>query len=242
MPMKLGKREPKEDAKRLRFGKYVAELPVPPMPVDWRGARFNTRAMLNDQLSDCTCAGIGHSVQSTSACLGPLDSPTDDEILRLYEDTCGYVPGNPATDQGGFEIDVLNWIRKNTFGGRKLFAYADTDLQNTDHVKQAVYYFGGVYIGLSLPDSVIDVPNMLTVPWVVGGNPNSSNGHAVWVPYCDDNGLICDTWGIEKEMTWDFFTKYCDESHAILWQIWLDNAPNAFKLGDLQSDLAALDD
>lgn len=238
--MKLGKLAAKQDDKRLKLGKYIATLPPAPSVCDWLSGITSWGMMLNDNLGDCTCAGIGHFNQVGTAATGSVDTPTDQEILDLYCKSCGYVVGDPSTDNGGVEVDVLNYVRKNGLGGRKVVvAYADPEPGNTDHIKQSIYRFSGVYIGLQLPvtaqnQDIWDVVGHTTDP---DSQPGSWGGHAVFVPYYDEAGLVCITWGAPKRMTWNFWNTYCDEAHTLLSQRWLDSAPSDFALGDLLSDL-----
>ncbi len=51
--------------------------------------------LLNNQISDCTCAGMLHMVQLVSAINGYEFKPTDTRAKLLYE-KFGYVPGDPS--------------------------------------------------------------------------------------------------------------------------------------------------
>ena len=46
-------------------------------------------------------------------------------LQSYYENWDGYVPGNPSTDTGGIELDVLNDWQKQGFAGHALMAFAD---------------------------------------------------------------------------------------------------------------------
>ncbi len=75
----------------------------------------------------------------------------DAAFLTYYEQWVGYVAGNPSTDNGGIELDVLNDWQKQGFAGDTLMAFADPRPANLTEVHQSIALFGGVYIGLSLP-------------------------------------------------------------------------------------------
>ena len=246
----LGKKPPKIDKRTLKFSKYLkSNLPAPAEAVDWSSGVTKWGMMLNDQLGDCTIAGCGHAVQGWSAANAHELTLPDWVILDYYEVWNGYVPGNPSTDQGGVEIDVLNYWRKYGFGYRKnhkgangLYAYADPNPRDVTHVKQAISLFGGVYIGLALP-----LTAQSQTIWSVVGNPDSDpdsvpgswGGHAVWVCKYDTDYLTCITWGGLMKMTWKFWKAYCDESHALLSTDWigLGKAPDGFDLATLETDL-----
>ena len=61
----------------------------------------------NDVLGDCTSAGIGNHIRATSALGGFQTDITTAQAVAFYSLSTGYVPGNPGTDNGGVEVDVL---------------------------------------------------------------------------------------------------------------------------------------
>jgi hypothetical protein len=99
--------------------------------------------MKNDTLGDCTCAAIGHLIQTwTSQTTSEAIIP-DAQIVELYEHACGYDPTDPDSDQGGVEIDVLNYWRKNPVDGpngpHSLDAFAAVARRHHADVKDAVW-------------------------------------------------------------------------------------------------------
>lgn len=239
---KLGKLAPKHDVKRLKLEKYLP-LAEPPEEVHW-GAGISDWGMLgNDRLGDCTIASVAHAVQLDMHEVGlPWDdSVGQDEVLKYYQQWCGYNPTDPATDQGAAEVDVLNSWRKDGFSGHKLIAYADPNVENSLHVKQSIALFGGLYIGLNLPFSAATQGE-----WEVVGDgktgdsaPGSWGGHAVYVIGYDAGYLTCITWGQSLRMSWSFFQTYCDEAHTLFQDTWMkkETAPSGFLWADLEADL-----
>lgn len=125
-----------------------------------------------------------------------------------------------------------------------LTAFAEVQPTQHEEVRRAIYYFGGAYIGLQLPNSaqsqdVWDVP-MLGPRF--NGAPGSWGGHCVNLIDYTDKGVICITWGALKMMTWKFFDTYCDEAYALLSPDWLRKGicPAGFAMDALQEDLAAI--
>jgi hypothetical protein len=242
--MKLGRKAVKTDSRTLALGKYLtAALPPPPPAADWTKGITSWGAMLNNTLGDCTIAGAGHAIQVWTANNGGMVTVPDATVEKYYEQWDGYVPGNPSTDSGGVELDVLNDWRKNGFAGNPLMAFADPKATDLTEIRQAINLFGGVYIGLALPltaqtQDVWDVePN--------GGakaKPHSWGGHCVFVPKYDEKTFTCITWGQLKTMTIAFWNKYCDEAHALLSQQWISakGSPGGFDLAQLQKDLKAI--
>jgi len=241
--MKLGKREPQIDSKRLKLKRYLPDLPSPPQATDWIGAIAAWGQMKNDVLSDCVFAGIGHAIQTFTANtgIGVMSTIPDDEIVELYSEWAGYDPKNPESDQGYFEVDALNHWRKEGFAGHQLLGYADPEVGDITHIKQTILLFGGVYIGLSLP-----LTAQKEEMWsATNDEPGSWGGHAVWVPSYNPTGPICITWGQPKPMTWSFFRKYTDEAHCLLSQDFMTaqgTGASGFDLAALQADLEAIKD
>jgi hypothetical protein len=199
--------------------------------------------MMNDTLGDCTIAGVGHAVQVFTANTGGLVTVPDPTIESYYEKWDGYVPGDPGTDNGGVELDVLNDWQKQGFAGHVLTAFADPKPAKLVEVHQSIALFGGVYIGLSLPLTAQTQDVWDVVPG--GGSksrPGSWGGHCVFVPQYDPSGFTCITWGQLKTMTLAFWKKYCDEAHTLLGQDWITakGSPAGFNLAQLQADLKAI--
>jgi hypothetical protein len=180
--------------------------------------------MSNDQLGDCTIAGIGHSIQVASLNTGAEITPADSQIVAGYEKYCGYVPGDDSTDQGGIEMDVLDGIKRDGFAGMKLLGYVSPDPKNIDHVKKAIAYFGAVYVGAELPlaaqnQGVWDVADGKS------GQPGGWGGHCMVSPKYDAKLAPFITWGVNQAATWAWWLKYVDECHVLLWDGWLKRFP-----------------
>ena len=212
--MKLGKQPHCFDSRTLKLAKYLPPSWIPEKEVDFTNGLADWGMMRNDMLGDCTIAAIAHAVQTWTQNAGSqahLVTVPDDQIVQTYSDFCGYVPGDASTDNGGVELDVLNLWRQKGFAGHQIVAYADPQPQNILHVKHAISRFMGIYIGLQLPVSAQDQDLWDVVP-VDGG---VWGGHAVWCLAYDPDELTCVTWGKLKKMTWDFWHRYCDESHCL---------------------------
>jgi len=245
--LKLGKHLPKLDVRTLRLAKYfTAELPAQPASMDWSAGRSDWGLMLNNQLGDCTIAACAHAIEVWSSNVAgfPVQILTDATVLKMYEDACGYNPAQPWTDQGGVEVDVLNFWRKHPQETHRLLAYADPDPGNRDHIEQSIALFGGVYIGVGLPiTSYFQVGSM----WEVVGDPTKDNaskpyswgGHAVYVCGYTPDYLTCITWGKLQRMSWRFWNAYCDESHTLLGGWWITHkvTPSGFSHKELAEDL-----
>lgn len=247
---RLGKLAPRHDARTLKLARYTAALPDPAPSCDMTAKVTNLGMMLNDHLSDCTCAAIGHIIQCWTAEYNRQIILSDIDILAAYEGGCGYDPTDPATDQGGVELDMLNYWRKTGVGGHMLGAYATLQKRPGSlwgtlfgsswrhDVMRSVYYFGSAYIGVTLPDEVLG-PGV--IPWTGSWKPNPNNGHAVPIVAYDADGVTVVTWGMLLKASWDFLDRCMDEGYCPMAKDIVDDvsgkSPQGFDLATLQNDL-----
>ena len=240
---KLGKQPARHDPRTLQMANYLG-LPTVPAARDWTTKALpEWGMMLNDQLGDCTCAAIGHLIQAWTANEELKENTLPDAaILSAYEAVGHYRPGQPETDRGAVELDVLKYARKTGIGGIKIDAFVALEPRNHRHIEAGVDLFGGAYIGLALPASA-QKQQVWSVPpggATGAGAPGSWGGHAVAVEAYDAHGLTCITWGAKKRLTWSFWDAYCDEAYAILSQLWAPQkkiAPSGFDFAALAGDL-----
>lgn len=239
---KLGRKAIKWDSRRLMLTKYLPDtLPTPPASCDWTKGTTYWGMCLNDSLGDCTIAGCVHALQIWTLNAGTEVTVPDAVVLSYYESWDGYVNGDPSTDQGGIEADVLTNWRKHGLDGHRLLAFADVSPSNLDLVQRAIFLFGGLYIGLSVPNSIMDdVPEV----WDVRANDGGiAGGHCVYVAGYDEHGVSFISWGSVYSMTWSFWKRYVDEAHCLLSSEWMQSSglsPSEFDLTQLQTDLAQI--
>lgn len=180
----LGKLPPRLDSRTLQLADYLllphdassgqgtalpAKRALAPAPrsVDWTAKVPSWPMFSNDTIGDCTAAAAAHMIQCWTANAGDAVTPTDAQVVAAYSATGHYLPGNPSTDQGAVELDVLNFWRQQGIAGHKIAAYVSFSPQNLEHTRQAMNIFGGIYVGLALPLSaqnqdVWDVPSFLS--------------------------------------------------------------------------------
>ena len=241
----LGRKAVQHDSRTLKLSNYLTTALAPPPPAkDWTAGQSNWGVMLNNSLGDCTIAGAAHAIQVWSKNSLTESTVTDADVLAAYEAWDGYNPANPATDNGGIELNVLNNWRNLGLAGHKLTAFASVTPSNQTEVQQAINLFGGVYIGVSLPITA-QSQNIWDVDLTRGvqSEPGSWGGHCVFVVAYDQTGLTCITWGTLKKMTWAFWHNYCDEAYALFGQDWVNAksmAPSGFDAEQLLADLSAI--
>lgn len=242
-PRKLGRRAVKHDSRTLRLGAYItSKLPSPPASCSYAKGITYWGMMNNDTLGCCTIAAAAHAVQVFSANAGTEITLSDAEVLSYYEKWDGYVVGEASTDQGGIELDVLNKWKNEEFAGHPLLAFADAAVKNTTELKQAIWLFGGLYIGLEVPAYIMqNTPERWDV--VSGADDSIVGGHAVFVMGYDTDGVFLISWGSVYKMTWAFWAKYVDEAHALLSKDFLGSNglnPAGFNLDQLMTDLGCI--
>jgi hypothetical protein len=243
--MKLGKHAPRHDARVPHLAHYTSALPCAPAAVDYTKKLSSIGMMLNDTLRDCTCASVGHCIQSWTSMVGKEVILPDTEIQALYAALTGYSPSKPDSDTGAVEIYVLHHWLKHPVAGHKLDAFASIEPHSHHDIKDAIYIFGNCYVGLRLPKSAKQ-QDLWAVP--AGGAvgdaaPDSWGGHAVPIVAYDERTLTCITWGQKKQMTWQFFNTYCEEAYALLSPDWRQaNGETVahFPWDDLVKDIAIL--
>ena len=229
---KLGKLPPKFDPRTFKLSAYFkAGLPPVPWFCGWHIKGRDWGYLGNDKYGDCAFAAVGHAEQCwTANSFKQLDVKEKDIIDAYFAYTGG-------EDRGSVLLDVLKIWRKQGIINKKIEAFVKVD--RVEQVKSAIYMFGGVYIGLELPNYVMKSP--IKTPWTrtAFAAPNSNNGHCVHVVGYDKNNLYCITWGQVKAMSYNFAKKYMDEAYVILSPDWFyeQKAPNGFDYRALQEDL-----
>lgn len=256
MPLMLG-RKPRTFRPEIPHWSALRQMKAPvPIPdaKNWLdGMSGNFGMMLNDQLGDCTCAGMYHARQVwTFNASGVEVTEPDSAVLDAYEEACGYDPTNPATDEGGAEQNVLSWWTKTgletTDGRDKLAAFIELDPRNLFDVKEAIYECGLVYIGFNVPNWLMASGQ---VPAVWDANTTGDNsivgGHCVVLPGYDFSGsgelfdLI--SWGSSYQMTASFWNQFVDEAYALFDASWLaktGKTPLGLTLAQAQGLMRAL--
>lgn len=246
MPGKLGKLAPRHDPRTLRLADYITHK-LPPLPEEfkaWPVGKYGQ--MLNQEIGDCTCAAAGHMIQNwTGMALGKATTVTDEDVLVLYEMASGYDPTTGENDNGAVELDVLRLWRNTGLGGHRIWGWCDMEPRNHEHLKAAIFLFGGAYLGIAMPEAWQNAKVWAVPPCGLTGHgePGSWGGHAVCAIAYNKLGPIVVTWGDLVQMTWGAFDAYVDEAHAVVSEDWLHTygvSPTGLNLTQMQADLKAL--
>lgn len=244
---KLGKKTAKLIKGLPALGSYTLHLKASPPEADYSLAIKRRPLFGNDKLGDCTCAQGAHAIQLWTSLTQENETVlTDKAVIDFYSKTCGYVVGDQYTDSGGILADVLKYWYLNGYDGHKLAGFASIRPGNRASVRDSIYLFGAVSLGLQLPLTVQNAtfwdvsPD---VPLTGNAEPGSWGGHAaLGVAYTPDYLLIY-TWDKFIKATWSWVDRYMDEAFALLSPDWINlsgNAPPGFDLASLQADMQAI--
>ena len=209
-------------------------LPAAPARCEW-AAKVSYPMALNGTYGDCVVAGHIHLSQAVAAENGgTYVVPADPVIQQEYFSLTG------GADTGLVESTFLSTARNSPILGSQVDVFCPFDFTNVDHVKSAIYVFGGVFLGVSLPQSAEDqFPGGWTV---VSGSP-IVGGHCVVGIGFDVAGIYLITWGSVIHATWEWFLKYVDEAYAIIYteQVQKDRGPlEQLDIARLRADIASL--
>jgi hypothetical protein len=250
--MKLGRRAPRHTLRTIRSAVALAyaldPLGAPPAASDDYVSAVdkltggNWGVDLNDQLGDCVIADSAHQVMLHTANAGNMVTPTDAEVLEMYEVVGGYKPGDPSTDQGCDEGQACQYLMATGLADQKSAGTGFVDPANMDHIRWTVQLFGACRLGISVTDAMMQAFNA-GQPWT-SMTGNIEGGHDVPVVRYDGDYAWVVTWGKLQPIAWALMANaaFLDEAHAEVWPDFLaatGTAPNGFNLKGL---LAALPD
>ena len=220
---RMGRRRPRARGLRLRLASYLLKsLPQPPAACDYAAAAKSWLAQMlaNDDLGDCTAAGAFHIAGTWLANNGVPVPFSREDTIKFYSATTGYVPGKPESDQGGDEETVLNyWVNHGLLPAplpaHQAEAWISVNAADIEEVKTAIWLFGNIYIGASMPDAWVNpMPETDGWIWGVAGAPEDDNGHCFAALGYDERWLKISTWGLVGNLTPAGLAKYAARARA----------------------------
>lgn len=182
----------------------------------------------NDEIGDCTAVGLANSIRCLSALNGfSTDTPTP-SVIQFYEDSTGYNPSNPSSDQGGVEADILAFAGRNGYALPEQTLYplwGTIDPGNFNSIRLAAASLGSVYLGvnLAIADQALIGSTWDTDTRLDEGDPTAGSwgGHCLvlWdYDGCDDADTVTLlTWGQKQKATWRWLRSRLEEAHGVLW-------------------------
>ena len=225
-----------DDPRTFHLRLLLDTVALPNVPTHWRYAHaLRTVPMFaNDLYGCCTCASQGHRIIAQEFATQQHETPvTEADVLRVYSAVTGFRPDDPSTDNGAYMLDVANYMRRTGMGREKdgtthrVDAFVKVDHTNRREVLTACNLFGGVWLGILLPEAAAnhvgpndlwDVPARDPLTGVY--EPGSWGGHAVEAIGYNGTGVQVYTWGQEQFLSWRFFDSYVDEAYAFISEDW----------------------
>ncbi|WP_281650219.1 hypothetical protein [Novacetimonas hansenii] len=187
----------------------------------------------NDVLGDCTSAGIGNHVRATAALGGFQVDVTTAQAVTFYERSTGYVPGNPSTDNGGVEVDVLTDAMRYGYAvtNQTLFPlWGSADPSDLNGIRNIAAGLSAAYLGVQLAASDMweDEAGALAPVWDTDApaghgdqTPGSAGGHCLllwdYAGTADTDLVTLLTWGTTQRATWRWVRSRIMEAHALAW-------------------------
>jgi hypothetical protein len=246
--MKLGRKPRGHDLRIPKLAALPRTSVAAPVEVDYMsGLPSSLGAMLNDELGDCTCAAAGHAIQLWTFNTASMVTPPDSAIEELYEEAGGYVPGDPSTDNGCVEQEVLTDWLNDPIAGNELTAFVEVDQTNMTDVEQTIWECGLIYIGFNVPAYLMNRLTGAGAVWDVarpGDDTTIVGGHAVVVAgYNVSGNMPLISWGNPYSMTPAFWAQYVDECYGLVNKDWVattGKTPAGLSLTDLETLMQSL--
>jgi hypothetical protein len=200
----------------------------------------------NDQYGDCVWAGAAHETMLWNEEASHLVTFTEASVLSDYSAVTGFKPSDPNTDKGT-DMQVAASYRRKTGvldgsnNRHAVAAYLAITPGNHEELQQAVYLFSAVGIGIEFPASAMAQFNAGKA-WTVVSGAKIEGGHYIPALGYDSHYVYVVTWGKLIQMSWGFFTKYCDEAIAYVSTEMLTGGKSieGFNAAQLEADLAQL--
>lgn len=189
----MGKRPARKDYRIARLSRYAPLLPAPPRSANYYSEITAWGMLGNDTAGDCIVAAVDHGIYQERTYANPdsvIVPPTTAEAITTYSAVGGYVPGNPATDQGLYMLGnggMMEYWAKNGIicGGilNRPAAYTQITQPNIVEWEQAVAIYGSLLLGLQLPENIVsgEEPPAIWRNWrgpVAGGHEIIAVGYS----------------------------------------------------------------
>lgn len=186
----------------------------PPAEQNWYSSVAAWPMDNNDTQPDCTAAAVAHAIQQWTMYgqnMSIIMAP--ERVMDFFQAT--KAPGG----DGAYLTDVMRyWMSvgaETGFGVHKILDYVSVNPSSTLHIQSAIAWFGNVTVGLRLPASAQSQDSWSIVPGPAGA-VGSWGGHCVLCVGYNATKVFFVSWGRVMEMSWDFFTTYCDEAYVAI--------------------------
>lgn len=246
--LKLGARRPKVIPHQPYFNRCSALIaPRAPLALPRHDVHPAYQMFDNDQIGDCSSAGIANTMISFSALSNTTPIITTNDAVNFYSLSTGYNPADPSTDQGGVLSEVLAYAVVNgyTAGYYKYFPLWGTlDPHDRNALGNGINMFGSVYCGFGLAQADYTTVGEVWDTETPGDQTGWSwGGHcALLFAYeglADTDIVYIATWGGLQKATWRWVHARIFESHVVAFRD-LMPASGQTLIGQTWDELAAV--
>ena len=203
----------------------------------------------NDKAGNCVFCTQAHLLQAMQRGVGISETKfTAASVTSDYSQVTGYSPSNPVSDQGTLMRDGASFWRQNGIldaDGKRhtIVAYVDVRIDDPDELMQACFDFGGVALGVQMPESAM-TQFKRGQPWTVPIKKKILGGHAVALVGRNQHGDgVIATWDNIQAASRNFLREFADECVAFISLEYLDERgvnPRGYDRKELERRLAAL--
>jgi hypothetical protein len=228
-PRRLG-RLPHDDAQLARapqLARYLEAMTAPAV-IDRSDVPFTPHLDDNDQIGDCTAVALANCARAAAALRGDKQfAISTADVICFYEQSTGYVWGEPQTDRGGVIASVLAYQAAHGFPvdhTKIKGAWGTFDPRDRNLMGVAIDVVGSVDLGVALADADKAMTIWDTNSPASAGDPapGSWGGHSLMIfayTGLGDTDLVeLGTWGEWQRATWRWIDSRVQEAHAIAWR------------------------
>lgn len=231
LTFKTGKKPAVDKPTDLQFERYRTTLSgiVVPQIIGFSHVFGGNWPMLgNDAYGDCVFAGGDHETSllnwigfgAHKTVVTPQVQFVDENALSDYGAVTGFNPNDPSTDQGTVTQDALDYRRHtgliDSRGVRhKIGAYVKLPLRNLTTLREALFLFEAIGVGIRFPASAMDQFNN-GQPWTPVRGSQIEGGHYIPFIAAEPGWFYCVTWGATQKVSDAFVSEYADELWGIL--------------------------
>lgn len=239
--MMLGKGPARKNPKGLKLKTYLPRLPVIPERVRWD-------TMMYQAYERSALGNFYHGVCVTASCAKYVMSCRANESMLLQPITTDQVIETAKKHdalEGWFLLDCMKVWKRDGLFGTKVDAFVSVE-KSIELIKAAIWIFGGIKIGLSMPRAweYRDVWDTSSKFFDSQYRKGSWGGHDLLLCGFEKDGLIGDTWDKTVLITPPAVLKYMDEGFAFILPEWSDAdhvTPSGFDSDLLYAHLAEVD-
>lgn len=177
----------------------------------------------NDAVGDCTmCSAATLLAVWTAIAAGAPLILAEADVVGAYAALTGYKAGDPSTDRGAQEPDVVRFLQSDGIGGHAIDAHAYVDPTDTWALRSGIWLMGGLSLDLALPKTARDQVESGTFSLV--GDPTDSasdaapyswGGHEAAACGYSRDGLFIRTWSRRIFAPWNWLNIYLEGAWAL---------------------------